>query len=236
MPEERFEPRHLRVVAAARRTDSVWLFSFAARDGETLADLAFEPGQIAVLSLPDAGDAYMAIASPPGSGSTLEFLVKRTGDVGALLCDLGRDADVRLVAITGRGFPVDRFEGKDLVFVAAGTAIAPVRSALSHACTRRTSFGRIVLIHGVRRPEDFAVDDELDRWRACDVDVRLTVSQPGQASWAGEVGRVQRLLETAVRDTLDPVAFVVGSDEMMAETTEALEALGLPRERILRNY
>jgi NAD(P)H-flavin reductase len=140
------------------------------------------------------------------------------------------------VGLVGRGFPVDDYEGKDLLFVAAGTAIAPVRAAISHAVARRGSFGKITLVHGVRRPADFAVDDDLDRWREAGVDVRLTVTQPGEDGWEGAVGRVQALLETAVRDSLDTVAFVVGSDEMMQQTTELLAAMGVARDRIHRNY
>src|SRR4051794_21337650 len=236
MAEADFTPRRLRVENAARRTDSVWLFTLTAAEGERLDDLRFDPGQVAVLSIPDYGEAYLAIASPPDDPTRLEFLVKRTGDVGERLCDLGRAAEPSLVALVGRGFPVDEFEGKDLLFVAAGTAIAPVRAAIAHAVNRRPSFGSIVLVHGVRRPGDFAVDDEIDHWRERGVDVRLTVTQPGESEWAGAVGRVQGQLATAVRDALDPVAFVCGSDEMMDETTELLAALGVAPERIFRNY
>lgn len=236
MSDAVFEPRHLRVVSAARRTDQVWLFAFDAADGSSLDDLEFDPGQVAVLSIPELGEAYMAIASPPSTRGVLEFLVKRSGDVGTTICDLAHETDLQLVGIVGRGFPVDDFEGKDLIFVAAGTAIAPVRSAIAHALTRRGKFGRIVLVHGVRRPEDFAVDDDLDHWREAGVEVLLTVTQPTDATWSGNVGRVQRLLEIAIRDALDPVVFVVGSGEMMDETTEALVGLDVPRERVLRNY
>jgi NAD(P)H-flavin reductase len=236
MSDEPFRARRLRVVNAARRTDSVWLFTFDAAEGSTLDDLDFEPGQVAVLAIPSVGEAYMAIASPPSAHGILEFLVKRSGEVGERLCDLGHDADVQLVGLFGRGFPVDSYGGGDLVFVASGTAIAPVRSAISHAVDHRTSFGRIVLVHGVRHPTDFAVDDELDLWRASGVDVSLTVTRPERTDWRGNVGRVQSLLENAIRTTDDPVVFVVGSDEMMSETATTLAALGVPPERVHRNY
>jgi NAD(P)H-flavin reductase len=236
MGETAFTPRRLRVERVARRTDQVWLFTFGADEGSRIDDLTFDPGQVAVLSLPDLGEAYLAIASSPDRRDALEFLVKRSGDLGEQLCNLGRSAEVDLVGFVGRGFPVGAFEGKDLVFVAAGTAIAPVRAAISHAISRRASFGRIVLVHGVRRPEDLAVDDELDHWRDAGVDVLLTVTRPEGTAWDGPVGRVQGLLEAAVRDSLAPVAFVCGSDEMMEQTTELLRTLGVPNEQILRNY
>jgi len=236
MAEGGFTPRRLRVERVARRTDQVWLFTLGADEGSRLDDLTFDPGQVAVLALHDYGEAYLAIASSPDRRDALEFLVKRSGDVGEQLCDLGRSAAVELVGFVGRGFPVGAYQGKDLVFVAAGTAIAPVRAAISHAIARRPSFGRIVLVHGVRRPEDFAVDDELDHWRDAGVDVMLTVTQPAGTAWDGPVGRVQGLLATAIRDSFEPVAFVCGSDEMMEQTTQLLHSLGVPNEQILRNY
>lgn len=236
MVELAFQPRRLRVEQVARRTDSVWLFTFAADEGSRIDDLSFDPGQVAVIEIDELEAAYMAIASPPADREHIEFLVKASGDAGQRLCDLGRLARVELTGLVGRGFPVDSYPTKDLVFVAAGTAIAPIRAAIAHAITHRERFGRIVLVHGVRRPADFAVDDELDHWREAGVDVRLTVTQPGEGEWAGPVGRVQGLLETVVRDTLDPVVFVCGSDEMMEQATALLESLGVPGDRILRNY
>jgi len=235
MPDRFDPPRRLRVENVARRTSVVWLFTMAADDGSSIDDLQFEPGQVAVLSIPDFGEAYMAIASPPDQRGRLEFLVKRTGEVGERLCDLGGLANVELTGLVGEGFPVDRFAGKDLVFIAAGTAIAPVRAAIGHAISHRAKFGKMILVHGVRRPEDFAVDDEIDRWREAGVEVVLTVTQPGQ-DWNGKTGRVQELLENAVRDTLEPVAFVCGSAEMMMQTEDSLLRLGLESERVFRNF
>jgi sulfhydrogenase subunit gamma (sulfur reductase) len=231
-----FVVRRLRAASVSARTGSVRLFTFVPAEGSSLDDLSFAPGQVAVLSLAGVGDAYFAIASPPGRRGRLEFLVKRGGGVGDRLFESGEGVEVELKNVVGRGFPVDRFEGKDLIFVAAGTAIAPVRAAIDHAIARREAFGRIALVHGVRHPADFAVDDEIDQWRQSNVDVLLTVSRPGETDWSGAVGRVQALLEPVVRDTLDPVVFVCGSEEMMRQTTEALEGMGVPAGRILRNY
>ena len=236
VPESPFTTRRLRVESVARRTDSVWLFTFVAADGDRIDDVKFEPGQVAVLSVPGVGEAYMAIASAPDVRHRLEFLVKNEGPFGTRLFDLGHESDVSLVRLAGHGFPVDQFWGRDLLFVAAGTAIAPIRAAVSHVAARRSSFGRLILVHGVRHPHDLAVDDEIDAWRRADVDVVLTVTQPGENGWRGSTGRVQKLLEAAVRASTNPVAFVCGSREMMDETTAVLVELGMDKEHIIRNY
>ena len=113
MGETAFTPRRLRVERVARRTDQVWLFTFGADEGSRIDDLTFDPGQVAVLSLPDLGEAYLAIASSPDRRDALEFLVKRSGDLGEQLCNLGRSAEVDLVGFVGRGFPVGAFERSD---------------------------------------------------------------------------------------------------------------------------
>ena len=236
MLDSGFVARRRRAPPGAVRPGSVRLFTFAAAEGASLDDVGFVPGQVAVLSVPGLGDAYFAIASAPDKRGAIEFLVKRGGAVGERLFESGVGAEVELKNVVGRGFPVDTFEGKDLIFVAAGTAIAPVRAAIDHAVARREAFGRVVLVHGVRHPADFAVDDEIDLWRQSNVDVLLTVTRPEEATWGGPVGRVQALLEPVVRDTLDPGVFVCGSEEMMRQTTEALEGMGVPAGRILRNY
>src|SRR6185369_9524296 len=90
-------------------------------------------------------------------------------------------------------FPVDEYDGRDLFFVAIGTAIAPVRAAVEHALERRSRFGRIAMLYGARTPDNFAFAGDYDRWREAGVLVELTVTRAGEA-WLGPRGRVQELL------------------------------------------
>jgi NAD(P)H-flavin reductase len=228
-------PGDLRAVAVEQQTDELRLFKFAPAEGGTFEDWVTAPGQVALLSSPGLKPSYLALASPPGAAH-LEFLVKRSGELAGLLFDDGVGATVRLDKLLGNGFDVRSQAGKDLVFVAMGTAIGPIRSAILEVGHSRRDFGSVKLVYGVRRPDAFAFVDEMDRWREHGVVLELTVTQPGDNGWSGAVGRVQPLLADVVRDTFDPVAFICGSTEMMQETSHALEALGLPPERILRNY
>jgi NAD(P)H-flavin reductase len=224
----------MRAAQIGRETERASLYTFAPSTGSTLEGFEFVPGQVAALAAGDA-ESLIAIASPPSRRGCVEFLVKHEGWLGERLLELGADAEVVMRGPFGSGFPVEAYKGKDLVFVAMGTAIAPIRSALLHAIERRERFGQITLIYGARSPEDFAFTAEVDAWRTADVRVALTVTQP-RSEWAGATGRVQAMATEAVRDALEPIAFVCGSGEMMDETAEVLAAAGLSRERILRNY
>jgi sulfhydrogenase subunit gamma (sulfur reductase) len=240
MPETdtRLDLRRLRAAGIERHTAKAWLFRFEPAPGSGLEHFEFVPGQVVVISKPSAIVRYenlIAIASPPSAQGAIEFLVKREGSACDWLFDLDVGDEVEVAGPIGGGFPVDAFWGKDLLFVAIGTAIAPIRSAILHAVEQRAEFGRMAVVYGARSPEDFAFADEYDAWRSADVKLELTVTQPGE-TWTGATGRVQDLLGDAVRHMLEPVAFVCGSDEMMDECEAALVASGVPRAHVHRNY
>jgi NAD(P)H-flavin reductase len=200
--------------------------------------IVYAPGQVAELRVGGA-QSYFAFASAP-EDDALEFLIKRTGgasnEMGGAFYDLKEGDAVELVRVVGRGFPLDAQAGRDLVFVAMGTGIAPVRSAVRHAIARADLFGRIFVLYGARTPEDFCYSDETESWQAAGVELRQVISRPDGYEWAGQTGYVQSLLDH-VLPTLDaPVAFVCGSREMIEHTRDRLQEMGLDAENILTNY
>ena len=117
--------------------------------------VSFAPGQVALLQPGELRPGYFAFASAPDDAE-LEFLVMRTSDPASqALYELRPGERVRLAGVVGRGFPLDAHAGRDLVFVAMGTGVAPLRSALRHVTGRRADFGQIVVLYGARTPEDF---------------------------------------------------------------------------------
>src|SRR5690242_8602121 len=98
--------------------------------------------------------AYFAFASAP-EDSDLEVLVKQKAGPSGVIYDLQPGDTIELVGIAGRGFPLDQHKHRDLVFVAMGTGVAPLRSALRHCLKRKDEFGRLVVLYGARTPDDF---------------------------------------------------------------------------------
>src|SRR5437763_12347341 len=117
-------------------------------------NVVFIPGQIAKLRVNKEEPAYFAFASAP-EDRELEILVKRTVGVSSALFDMGPGDQIDLLGVAGHGFDLDRQGGQDLVFVAMGTGVAPLRSALRHVLSRKQDFGRLVVLYGARTPEDF---------------------------------------------------------------------------------
>lgn len=199
-------------------------------------DIDFAPGQVAVLRVGEERPAYFAFASAP-EDDELEFLVKRTDDPAARkFYDLEEGGRVELLEVVGHGFDLRALSGRDLVFVAMGTGVAPLRSALRSALTRPDDFGRIVVLYGARTPDHFCYADETDSWKAAGVELRQVISRPDGYEWAGQTGYVQSLLDNVLPDLSSPVALVCGSREMIAQTRDRLQRMGFAPEHILTNY
>jgi len=197
--------------------------------------LEFIPGQVARLSVNGGEPAYFAFASAP-EDDELEILVKRTVGASADLFDMKPGDRVALIDIAGHGFDLAGHHGCDLVFVAMGTGVAPLRSALRHALKRPRNFGQLVVLYGARTPEDFCYRDETDQWLASGVELRQVISKPDGHDWSGPTGYVQSLLEHVLPTLAAPVALVCGSREMIAQTREQLRQMGFKAEAILTNY
>jgi NAD(P)H-flavin reductase len=200
-------------------------------------DLEYTPGQVAVLRREGGeGHAYFAIASAP-EDDELEFLVKLSNDpTSQSLYEMRPGDRVELLELAGHGFDLAAQEGRDLVFVAMGTGVAPLRSALRTVLRRPEKYGQIVVLYGARTPEHFCYRDEVESWKAAGVELRQVVSRPDGYEWAGQTGYVQSLLDNVLPSLSDPVALVCGSREMIEQTRDRLHEMGFEPGRILTNY
>jgi NAD(P)H-flavin reductase len=195
----------------------------------------FIPGQVAVLRVAGHDPAYFAFASAP-EDPDLEVLVKQKAGASHEIYDLHAGDTVDLVGIAGHGFPMDKQKHRDLIFVAMGTGVAPLRSALRHALKRKGEFGQLVVLYGARTPDDFCYRDETDAWAKAGVQLRQVISRPDGHDWSGPTGYVQSLLDNVLPDLKSPVALVCGSKEMIDQTRERLGKMGFQPEEILTNY
>ncbi len=196
--------------------------------------VSFIPGQVAVLRVGNE-QAYFAFASAP-EDAELEFLVKRGFGAGGAIYEMKENDAVELIDVVGHGFALSEQKGKDLVFVAMGTGVAPLRSALRHVVKHKSEFGQLVVLYGARTPDDFCYSDEVDEWEAAGVELRRVISRPDGHDWSGPTGYVQSLLDHVLPDLSSPVALICGSREMIGQTRQRLEQMGFQPEAILTNY
>ncbi len=227
-------PITLTITHINKHTPSVWSFFMVPQNGPRPE---FKAGQVAVLEMGSSGDSYVAIASAPEEDE-YEFLIKRSdsSSIRGAIFDPDITEQIVLKKIVGRGFPVEDYKEHDLVFVAMGTGLAPLRSALRQVLRSREEYGRLVVLYGARNLEDFCFEEEMiTEWRARGIELRQVLSQPN-GDWSGPSGYVQSLLDNLVPELRNPVALVCGSNEMIGQTKSRLVELGFTPDRILTNY
>lgn len=211
-----------------RETHDTWTLTIEpAKDG--LA--AFAPGQFAMLYAFGVGEAPISVSAIPPSGR-LVHTVRAVGRVTEAICAAEPGTVIGLRGPFGSAWPVEAGEGADVVIVAGGVGLAPLRPALRHVVDHRGDYGRVVLLYGGRRPEDLLFSHELAELGAReDVDVGVTVDAATPA-WTGRVGVVTTLIAGAAFDAASTVAMVCGPEVMMRFAVTALGDRGVAGERV----
>jgi NAD(P)H-flavin reductase len=193
---------------------------------------AFRPGQFNMLYVPGVGEAPVSLCGDPADPATVLHTIRDVGPVTRALCAVRPGDTVGVRGPYGTHWPVAPAEHGDLVIVAGGIGLPPLRPAVYQALARRDQFGRIALLYGARTPADLLYTAELGRWQSrFDVAVDVTVDSAGR-DWRGNVGVVPALVPRAAFDPAHATAFVVGPEIMMRFTVRALLTAGLPADRI----
>jgi NAD(P)H-flavin reductase len=217
-------PRSFRVERKTRETHDTWTLSLAPVSGDQF-DVA--PGQFTMLYAFGVGEVPISV-----SGSPLIQTIRAVGPVTRALCASRPGTVVGVRGPFGTSWPVEQAKGGDLLIVAGGVGLPPVRPALYHALEHRDDYGRVILLYGARSPEDIVFRQELERWRSrMDLEVDATVDA-ATGDWRGKVGVVTTLIPRAGIDPAGTAAFVVGPEIMMRFVARALADEGLPSERI----
>jgi len=225
----------LRVASVAPAADGLTEFSLDLR-GTPLAGTHRIPGQYVHLALPGLEDkAPFAIASPPQVGHVhWDFLLKTGRPLPEALALLSPGAEVLAGEPEGRGFPLERAHGRNLLLFATGSGISPIRSVIESVRLERAAYRKVTLYFGARTPTAFAYSNDFAHWEAAGIRVVRTVSQPGASGWQGLTGYVQAHLG---EEPLGPcMAFVCGQGSMVQGVMSTLAERGIARDDISLNY
>ena len=184
-------PTFVRILDIKPLTDLEKVFTFELPNGRPLGH---RPGQFIEVSVLGVGEAPISISSSPSrSNKSFELCVRRVGDVTSALHSLKPGDKVGIRGPFGRGFPFEKFRGKDLLFAPGGLGLAPLRSLINQVIDERAMFGRVVILYGARNPGELLFKDELKHWDEMeDVELYLTVDR-GDDSWTGNTGVITTL-------------------------------------------
>ena len=191
------------------------------------------PGQCAMLSMPGVGEALFSITSSPTNRDFLEFSIKKCGCVTDWLHGMEPGQQITLRGPYGNGFPVESdFLGRDLLFIAGGIGLAPLRSVIHYVRDRRDRYGQVDIVYGARSREDLVDYPEIVReWsKEAGLRVHLTIDRE-QAGWEGHVGFVPDFVRELGFDT-GKTAVICGPPIMIKFTLAALQELGFQKTQV----
>lgn len=191
------------------------------------------PGQCAMVSIPGVGESMFSITSSPTNTEYMEFSIKKCGCVTEVIHALEPGAQITVRGPYGRNFPVEEdLKGKDLIFIAGGIAIAPLRSVINYVRDNRANYGKVDIVYGARSSADLVDIEEIRKeWaNEKDFNVYLTIDRE-ESGWEEHVGFVPSYVKEV---NLDPNATVIlcGPPIMIKFTLQALMELGFKKERV----
>jgi NAD(P)H-flavin reductase len=193
---------------------------------------SFTPGQFSMLWVFGVGELPISISGDPAKRHQLVYTVRSVGQGTHALVSQSVGNSVGVRGPLGTGWPLEAAGGKDVILVAGGIGLAPLRPLVYHVLSNRKDYGRLVLLYGARSPRELLYRKELATWaRNHETQVLVTVDYGG-LSWRGHVGVVTTLFKYARLQPAHSVAMVCGPEIMMRFVTRELETHGLRREDI----
>jgi NAD(P)H-flavin reductase len=217
-----------RVLTRTQETKDTWTLEL-----EPLAErIRPRAGQFDMLYVHGVGEVPISTSGDHGDDGPLTHTIREVGAVTRALCALEPGALVGVRGPFGNEWPLADAAGGDLLVVAGGIGLAPLRPAVRHALAQRDDFGAVSVLLGARTPGELLFVPEVEEWRSrfdVEVDVTVDAAAPG---WHGRVGLVTTLIPGAVFDAEKATAFVCGPEIMMVFVVRALVDRGLPIERI----
>ena len=223
-------PSPFRVQRVRRETYDTFTLELEPANG---ADgFSFAAGQFNMLYMFGVGEVPISISGDPTKPETLVHTVRAVGAVTQAICRLKRGGVLGVRGPFGSHWPVEEAAGSDVVIVAGGIGLAPLRPAIYYLLSNREKYGRLALVYGARTLQDLLYQVELEKWRGhFDLEVEVTVDTVA-TSYRGNVGVVTTLIPRVQFDPLHTVAMVCGPEVMMRFTLRELEGRGIGPENI----
>ncbi len=224
-----YQPDLMEVLQVRQQTADVKSVRVRFRDEARAREFSFRVGQFGIFSAFGAGESTFNLCSSSNWRDFVEFCFRRTGKVTESLWQIDDGDTIGFRGPYGNSYPMEKWEGRDLIFIAGGIAMPPIRCAIWYALENRDRYGDITVVYGARTVGDLVFRNELSRWAEYDrVRVVATVDPGGETpDWDGQVGFVPSVVEKAGIDAGRAVALVVGPPVMIKFTLPVLTRMGL---------
>ncbi|MDP2938724.1 MAG: FAD/NAD(P)-binding protein [Candidatus Omnitrophota bacterium] len=231
--EKIYLPYLAEIVDIWQETPDVKTFKLKLTDPAMANSFNYKPGQFVEFSVFGEGEAPFCISNSPTRKSSIECSVKKMGKVTQALQELDIGDRVGIRGPYGNGFPVEDLKNKNLLFVAGGIGLAPLRSLINYCLDNRGDFKTITIVNGARTSKDLVYKNEYQAWeKAKDTKLYLTVDCQ-EENWTCMVGVVPKILEQLKPTSKDSVAIVCGPPIMIKFTMPVLLKIGFCPEAII---
>ena len=222
-------PIPYRIQRVKQETDDTFTLELVPTDAAE--GFSFSPGQFNMLYVYGVGEVPISISSDPCDAPLIQHTTRVVGTVTKAMRLLKRGDMLGIRGPFGTHWPVEDANGQDVVIVAGGIGLAPLRPALYRLMAQREKYRKIVLLYGTRTPEDILYRHELEHWRGkFDLEIQVTVDRSA-STWRGNVGVVTTMIPRAPFDPSNTAAFICGPEVMMRFTAMELHKRGVATER-----
>jgi len=223
-------PNDFVVRRSRRETHDTFTLELEPRNGNDTS--VFLPGQFNMLYLFGVGEVPISISGDPTKRKPLIHTTRAVGSVTKAMQKLQPGDTIGIRGPYGTSWPVDKAEGKDVIIVAGGIGLAPLRPVMYHILSEREKYGKVVLLYGARTPDDILFKKQLEQWRAhFHLEIYVTVDR-ATGSWRGNVGVVTKLINRAPFDPHHAIAMICGPEIMIRFTAMELIKRGVADDQI----
>jgi sulfhydrogenase subunit gamma (sulfur reductase) len=229
-----YTPHLMEITEIRQETPDVKTFKLKFLDPEMQDRFSFHAGQFGLYSVFGDGESTFCIASPPTWRDHIECTFRQVGKVTESLAQREEGDVIGFRGPYGNCFPLEEFEGKDLLFVVGGIALPPLRCVIWNILDLRDRFGAVRIVYGARSVADLVYKEELQIWEErADVELVTTVDPGGETpDWKGKIGFVPTVLDQYAPPSKNSLAFVCGPPIMIKYSMPILEKLGFQQPQI----
>jgi len=218
-------PSPHRILKVRRETGDVFTIETQPQAGES--DFPFTPGQFNMVYVFGVGEVPLSISGDPARTKTLTHTVRGVGWVTRALQGMKKGDMIGVRGPFGNPWPMEVAPGNDVMVIAGGVGLAPVRPVIYQLLAEREKYGKISVLYGARSPDDILYGKELEKWRGrFDLEVEVSVDS-AQRGWMGNVGVVTQLIPKVISDPENTLAMICGPEIMMRFTITELQKQGM---------
>lgn len=231
-----YRPHRARITSIVDLTDNEKLFELRLISEESREEFSHSAGQFVEVSIFGVGEAPISISSAPSKQGFIELCVRRAGDVTGALHDMRCGDIIGIRGPFGRGFPFEQMKGSDVLLVAGGLGIAPLKSLINHIHDERHAFGNVTILYGSRTPSEILFRRQFEMWQhRDDFNMILTVDQADD-TWTGEVGLVTRLFDRIDVDPSNTYGAICGPPVMYKYVIAEMRKKSIDADRIYVSF